>query len=114
MNDLIELSDAELALVAAGGHGSPLAAGGHGSPLAGSSGHGLGLGRSVGAVQTNNSIIIEIAVALNITANRRLVGTKVATMAEETCGILSGDAVESGTERLLECLDRARSDAAQI
>jgi len=48
------------------------------------------------------------------TADRRLVGTKVATMAEETCGILSGDAVESGTERLLECLDRARSDAAQI
>src|SRR3954452_5225860 len=48
------------------------------------------------------------------TANRRLVGTKVTTMVEEACGILSGDAVESGTERLLECLDRARSDAAQV
>ena len=58
--------------------------------------------------------LASVAAGVVATANRRLVGTKVATMAEETCGILSGDAVESGTERLLECLDRARSDAAQI
>src|SRR4051794_33951909 len=38
------------------------------------------------------------------TANRRLVGTKVTTMAEEACGILSGDAVQGRTERLLECV----------
>src|SRR3954465_5059457 len=35
------------------------------------------------------------------TANRKLVGTKVTTVTEEACGILSGDAVKSGTERLL-------------
>jgi hypothetical protein len=34
-------------------------------------------------------------------------------MTEEACGILRRDAVESGTERLLECRDRAGRDAAQ-
>jgi hypothetical protein len=34
-------------------------------------------------------------------------------MAEEACGILSGDGVNSGTERVFECLDRTGGDAAQ-
>jgi hypothetical protein len=48
------------------------------------------------------------------TANRRLVGTKITTMAKEAGGILSGDGVKSGTERVLECLDRTGGDAAQV
>src|SRR3954449_8360776 len=75
MNDLIELSDAELALVTGGGHGSsPVMRGGHGSGPDLARGHnagfgqnvGLGLARSLGIVQTNNSIIIQISVAFNI------------------------------------------------
>jgi hypothetical protein len=61
MNDLIELSDAELALVTGGGHGSPLA-----RSAGRSLGHGLGLARSVGIAQTNTSTIIEISLAFNI------------------------------------------------
>jgi transposase len=48
------------------------------------------------------------------TVNRRLVGTKITTMAKEAGGILSGDGVKSGTERVLECLDRTGGDAAQV
>jgi hypothetical protein len=35
-------------------------------------------------------------------------------MAKEAGGILSGDGVKSGTERVLECLDRTGGDAAQV
>jgi hypothetical protein len=35
-------------------------------------------------------------------------------MVEEACGILSGDAVESGTECLLEGREGARSATAQV
>jgi len=43
-----------------------------------------------------------------------LVGMEIAAVAEEACGILSGDAVESGTERLLKDIERAGSDPAQV
>ena len=73
MNDLIELSDAELALVTGGGHGSPPArSAGPGRDLGHSVGLGLGhnvglgLARSVGTAQTNNSVIIQISLAFNI------------------------------------------------
>src|SRR5690242_17683703 len=48
------------------------------------------------------------------TAYRRLVGTGIAAVSEEGRGILSGDAVECGSKRLLQRLDGARSDPAQI
>src|SRR6476469_3722960 len=48
------------------------------------------------------------------TAYRRLVGIGIATMSEEGGGILSGDAVERGSERLLQRLDGACGDPAQI
>ena len=48
------------------------------------------------------------------TANRRLVGTKITTMTEEACGILSGDAVESRTKSVFECRNRTGCDAAQV
>src|SRR5690349_24395266 len=48
------------------------------------------------------------------TAYRRLVGTGIAAVSEEASGILSGDTVESGRKRLLQCLDGARRDPAQI
>jgi hypothetical protein len=38
---------------------------------------------------------------------------KVATMVDQAYGILSGDAVESGSQRLLHRLDDARSDPVQ-
>src|SRR4051794_1637187 len=48
------------------------------------------------------------------TADRRLVGTSIAAVSEEASGILSGDAVESGSERLLQCLNSARGDPAEV
>src|SRR5690349_8991626 len=48
------------------------------------------------------------------TAYRRLVGTGIAAVSEEASGILSSDTVESGRKRLLQCLDGARRDPAQI
>src|SRR3954467_11566589 len=71
MNDLIELSDAELALVTGGGHGShPVMSAGLGLARGQNIGFGqnvgLGLARSVGIAQTNNSVIIQISVAFNI------------------------------------------------
>jgi hypothetical protein len=47
-------------------------------------------------------------------ASRTLVETMIAAMAEEARGILRGDAVEGGTERLFECLDGAGRDTAQV
>ena len=44
------------------------------------------------------------------TANRRSVGTDIATVPEEGSGILSGDAVERRSERLLQRLDGACGD----
>src|SRR4051812_42556441 len=52
--------------------------------------------------------------ALDATAHRRLVGTSIAAVSEEASGILSGDAIEGGSQRLLQRLDRARGDPAQI
>src|SRR5690349_13965167 len=49
-----------------------------------------------------------------VTAYRRLVGTGIAAVSEEASGILSSDTVESGRKRLLQCLDGARRDPAQI
>src|SRR4051812_24856520 len=49
-----------------------------------------------------------------VRAYRRLVGTGIAAVSEEACGILSGDAVESGTECLLQRLDGTRGDPAQV
>jgi hypothetical protein len=67
MNDLIELSDAELALVTGGGHGShPARSAGSGVGLGLGHNVGLGLARSAGVAQTNNSVIIEISLAFNI------------------------------------------------
>jgi len=67
MNDLIELSDAELALVTGGGHGSNLArSAGPGSVRGLGHGVGLGLASEVGIDQTNNSIIIQVSLAFNI------------------------------------------------
>src|SRR5690349_11490442 len=48
------------------------------------------------------------------TAYRRLVGTGIAAVSEEAPGILSGDAIESGSNRLLQRLDSARGDPPQI
>src|SRR4051812_10344952 len=48
------------------------------------------------------------------TAHRRLVRTSIAAVSEEASGILSGDAIEGGSQRLLQRLDRARGDPAQI
>jgi len=48
------------------------------------------------------------------TADRRLVGIGIATMSEEGGGILSGNAVESGSECLLQRLDGARGDPAEV
>src|SRR3954454_20002653 len=48
------------------------------------------------------------------TRDRRLVGTSIAAVSEEASGILSGDAVESGSERLLQCLNSARGDPAEV
>ena len=50
----------------------------------------------------------------NFIASRTLVETMIAAMAEEARGILRGDAVEGGTERLFECLDGAGRDTAQV
>src|SRR5689334_1981751 len=47
-------------------------------------------------------------------ASRRLVGTGIAAVSEEASGILSSDTVERGRKRLLQCLDGARRDPAQI
>src|SRR5215212_2344914 len=47
-------------------------------------------------------------------ANRRLVGTSIATVSEEASGILSRDTIESGSKCLLQSLDGARGDPAQI
>src|SRR3954464_10071168 len=52
--------------------------------------------------------------SLVATADRRLVGTSIAAVSEEASGILSGDAVESGSERLLQCLNSARGDPAEV
>src|SRR3954471_12930208 len=48
------------------------------------------------------------------TAYRRLIGTGIAAVSEEAFGILSGDAVESGSECLLQRLDGTRGDPAQV
>src|SRR5262249_10314794 len=48
------------------------------------------------------------------TAFRKLVGTSIAAMPEEGSSILSGDAVERGSQRLFKSLDGPRGDAAQI
>src|SRR6478609_1154540 len=48
------------------------------------------------------------------TADRRLVGIGIATMSEEGSGILSGNAVASGSECLLQRLDGARGDPAEV
>src|SRR3954469_13585132 len=48
------------------------------------------------------------------TAYRRLIGTGIAAVSEEASGILSGDAVESGSECLLQRLDGTRGDPAQV
>ena len=48
------------------------------------------------------------------TANRRSVGTSIATVSEEAGDILSGDTVESRSERLFQSLDGARADPPQI
>src|SRR5689334_21909430 len=53
-------------------------------------------------------------VGVRNTAYRRLVGTGIAAVSEEASGILSSDTVESGRKRLLQCLDGARRDPAQI
>src|SRR3954452_13181948 len=55
-----------------------------------------------------------LRVATGVTADRRLVGTSIAAVSEEASGILSGDAVESGSERLLQCLNSARGDPAEV
>jgi hypothetical protein len=47
-------------------------------------------------------------------ANRRLVETAIATVAEEAFSILRGYAVESGPERVFESLDGAGCDTAQV
>src|SRR4051812_27796886 len=47
-------------------------------------------------------------------ANRTLVEAVIPAMAEEAFGILSGDAVESGPERLFQSLDGAGCDTAQV
>src|SRR3954464_13341002 len=48
------------------------------------------------------------------TAYRRLVGTGIAAVPEEAFGILSGDAVERGSECLLQRLDGTRGMPPQI
>src|ERR1700760_3001712 len=48
------------------------------------------------------------------TAYRRLVGTSIAAMSEERSGILSGNAVERGSECLFQSLDGARGDPAEV
>src|SRR5690348_13425334 len=48
------------------------------------------------------------------TANRRLVGTWIATVLEAASGILSGDAVERGSQRLFKGFNSTRADPAQI
>jgi hypothetical protein len=48
------------------------------------------------------------------TAYHRLVGTGIAAVSKEGCGILSGDAVESGSKCLLQRFDGARGDPPQI
>src|SRR5690349_14636636 len=48
------------------------------------------------------------------TANHRSVGTDIATVSEEGSGILSGDAVERGSECVLQRLDGACGDPAEV
>src|SRR3954469_5914225 len=48
------------------------------------------------------------------TAYRRLVGTSIAAVPEEASGILSGDAVEGGSKRLLQGLEGVRGDPPQM
>src|SRR3954454_15713929 len=48
------------------------------------------------------------------TAYRRLVGTSIAAVPEEASGILSGDAVEGGSKRLLQGLEGVRGDPPQV
>src|SRR5689334_24297754 len=48
------------------------------------------------------------------TANHRSVGTGIATVSEEGSGILSGDAVERGSECVLQRLDGACGDPAEV
>src|SRR5689334_17670584 len=50
----------------------------------------------------------------NTTANHRSVGTGIATVSEEGSGILSGDAVERGSECVLQRLDGACGDPAEV
>src|SRR6185437_7479861 len=45
---------------------------------------------------------------------RDVVGTGIAAMSEEGSGILSGDAVERGSECLFQSLDGARGDPAEV
>ena len=49
-----------------------------------------------------------------LTAYRRLVGTSIAAVPEEASGILSGDAVEGGSKRLLQGLEGVRGDPPQM
>src|SRR5690242_9692255 len=64
--------------------------------------------------QTPSRHASRCSVASQATAYRRLVGTGIAAVSEEASGILSSDTVESGRKRLLQCLDGARRDPAQI
>src|SRR5689334_16291151 len=52
--------------------------------------------------------------SVSTTANHRSVGTGIATVSEEGSGILSGDAVERGSECVLQRLDGACGDPAEV
>src|SRR5690349_20896769 len=53
-------------------------------------------------------------ISANVTADRRSVGTDIAAMPEEGSGILSSDAVERRSECLLQRLDGACGDPAEV
>src|SRR3954449_12966169 len=61
-----------------------------------------------------NSTIKKVIPMVLSTAYRRLVGTSIAAVPEEASGILSGDAVEGGSKRLLQGLEGVRGDPPQM
>src|SRR5690349_25131466 len=74
---------------------------------------GAGLGFGPQSSQTGSKKRLLGSRCAVATADRRLVGTGIATMPEEGSGILSGDAVERGSERLLQRPDGAHGDPPQ-
>src|SRR3954447_22172328 len=68
----------------------------------------------LGTRQDTSQVITRHCPDRPVTADRRLVGTGIAAVSEEGSGILSGDAVECGSECLFQSLDGACGDPPQI